>query len=93
MKSLFLLVFVMACSSRPGQLTDKAKDVEVYANKPADCNAVGKVTGNDKNGITELATNDARNQAAKLKATGIVVNQEVPNGKGRTVHATAYDCN
>jgi hypothetical protein len=40
-----------------------------------------------------LATNHALNQAAELKGTGIVVNQEVPNGNKRAVHATAYQCN
>lgn len=93
MKSLFLLVLVAACSSRPGQLSNKAKDVEVYANKPADCHVVGKVVGTDKNGSTELATNDARNKAVELKATGIHINQEVPNGNARSVYATAYECN
>lgn len=93
MKFFFLLVLTIACSSQPGVLTSKAQDLEIYANKPADCQVVARVVGMDKNGSTELATNDALNQAAKVKATGIVVNQEVPNGKSRAVHATAYRCN
>jgi hypothetical protein len=93
MKFFILLVLVGACSSQPGVLNEKAKDLEVYTNKPAGCNVVGKVVGMDENGSTELATNHALNQAAQLKATGIVVNQEVPNGNKRAVHATAYQCN
>lgn len=93
MKFLILLALSMACASNPGVLTEKAKDLEVYPNKPANCNVVGRVVGVDKNGSTELATNHALNQAASLKASGIFVNQEVPNGKARAIHATAYQCN
>ncbi len=93
MKFLILMVLVVSCSSNPGVLTPKAQDLEVYANKPAGCNVVGKVVGQDANGSTELATTHALNQAAVLNATGIVVNQEVPNGNKRAVHATAYQCN
>lgn len=93
MKFLILLALGAACSSHPGILTAKAKDLEVYPNKPVGCNVVGKVVGVDKSGSTELATNHALNQAAEVKATGIVVNQEVPNGNSRSVYATAYQCN
>jgi hypothetical protein len=48
--------------------------------------------GHDKQGSKELAQNEALNQAAKMKATGIFVNQEVPNGAHMAVHATAYRC-
>lgn len=92
MKSLILLVVLAACSSDPSKLTEKAKNLEVYATKPTSCQVVGKVVGLDKNGSTELATNHALNEAAKAGATGIFVNQEVPNGKSRAVHATAYKC-
>jgi hypothetical protein len=92
MKFIFLLALSVACASRPAMLTEKAKDLEIYPSKPANCHVVGKVIGTDDNGSTELATNQALNQAAELKATGIQINQEVPNGKSRAVHATAYDC-
>lgn len=92
MKFLMLLLGVAACSSHPGVLSEKAKELEVYASKPANCSVVGKLVGADDNGSTELATNHARNQAAKLNATGIFVDQEVPNGKKRSVYATAYQC-
>ncbi len=94
MKYLILLALSAACASKhPGVLTENAKNLEVYASKPANCQVMGKVVGIDENGSTELATNDALNQAAVLKASGIFVNQEVPNGKSRAVHATAYQCN
>lgn len=93
MKFLIVLIFAFACASNPGQLSEKAKNLEVYSNKPSGCHIVGKVVGIDKNGSTELATNHALNQAADLNANGIFVNQEVPNGNTRAVHATAYHCN
>lgn len=93
MKFFVLLVLGFACASNPGILTDKAKGLEVYASAPAKCNVVGKITGIDQNGSPELAINHALNQAAKLGATGIVVNQEIPNGNKRAAHVTAYQCN
>lgn len=87
-----LFLFFIACSSPKGALSNKAKELEIYAMKPSDCQVVGKVTGQNSDGSTELATNDALNQAAKIGATGIFVNQEVPNGILRAVHATAYKC-
>jgi ABC-type Zn uptake system ZnuABC Zn-binding protein ZnuA len=93
MKYLMLLAVVACASKNPGQLSQKAKDLEVYATKPTTCQVVGKIVGTDENGSTELATNNALNQAAEMGASGIFVNQEVPNGKARAVHATAYNCN
>jgi hypothetical protein len=93
MKYLFSIFLVAACSSKqPQQLTEKAKNLEIYLQKPNQCRVVGKVVGVNEIGSVELATNDALNQAADLKATGIFVNQEVPNGQKRSVHATAYEC-
>lgn len=92
MKYLILTAFLAACSSKPAQLTDKAKNLEVYATRPSDCRVVGRVVGVDKSGSKELALNDALNQAADLKATGLFVNQEVPNGSVMNVHGTAYQC-
>lgn len=92
MKYLILAMFVAACASKPVQLSDKAKDLEVYATKPTDCKVQGRVVGVDKNSSKEIALNDALNQAADLGATGLFVNQEVPNGKVMHVHGTAYKC-
>lgn len=92
MKYLLPLIFLGACSSGPVQLSDEAKNLEVYGTKPVDCRVAGRVVGTDKNGSKELALNHALNQAADLGATGIYVNQEVPNGAVMNVHATAYQC-
>lgn len=92
MKYFILTFLVISCSSRPVQLSEKAKNLEVYATKPSDCRIMGKVVGVNKDASKELALNDALNQAAELKATGVFVNQEVPNGKLFNVHATAYQC-
>lgn len=92
MKYLIPLIMLGACSSGPVQLSNKAKNLEVYAQKPVDCRVQGKVVGKDEMGSKELALNDALNQAADLNASGIFVNQEVPNGKVMNVYATAYQC-
>lgn len=93
MKYFIFLALFSACSSGPHQLSNKAKELEVYSTKPNDCRVVGRVLGKDENGSKELALNHALNQAADLKASGIYVNQEVPNGRVMEVHATAHDCN
>ena len=92
MKYLIPMIFMFSCSSRPSQLNEKARDLEVYSSKPTDCRVAGRVVGVDKTGSKELALNDALNQAADLDANGLFVNQEVPNGKVMNVHATAYQC-
>lgn len=92
MKSLFMLLILTACASDQGQLTDKARDIEVFTNKPSNCSVMAKIVGTDKMGSKELALNHALNQAAKLGASGLHVNQEVPNGNNMTVYATAYRC-
>jgi hypothetical protein len=92
MKYFLLLTSVLACSStNNNKLSTKAKDLEVYGTKPT-CSVVGKVVGVDKMGSKEIALNHAINQAAELGATGIFVNQEVPNGSKMQVFATAYQC-
>jgi hypothetical protein len=92
MKYLIPMLILVSCSSRPAQLTEKAKELEVYANKPVDCRVTGKVVGESKMGSRELALNDALNQASDLNATGIFINEEVPNGSLMKVFATAYQC-
>jgi hypothetical protein len=92
MKYLIFAFIVISCSSRSIQLTEKAKNLEVYATKPNDCRVAGRIVGINNEGSKELALNDALNQAADLKASGIYVNQEVPNGSVMNVHATAYQC-
>lgn len=87
-----LFFLLVACAGQKGALSEKAKQLEIYVNKPSNCQVVGKVIGQNSDASTELATNDALNQAAKLGASGIYVNQEVPNGVLRAVHATAYKC-
>ncbi len=91
MKYVFVLAFLAACGSKY-QLSDKAKDLEVYATKPQGCTAMERVVGVHEKGSKDLALNHALNQAADLGATGVFVNQEVPNGSTMAVHATAYRC-
>ncbi len=93
MKSLLLCLIAISCASGPqGQLTDEARELEIFATKPTNCSVQGRVVGVDETGSRELALNRAVNQAAALKATGLFVNQEVQNGKVMNVHATAYKC-
>ncbi len=93
MKYLIFTFFLTSCSSVPEQLTEKGKNIEIYAQKPSDCQVTGRIIGVDKKGSKELALNQALNEAAKLGSTGIFVNQEIPNGSVMSVHATAYNCN
>jgi len=93
MKFLIFSFFLISCSSAPEQLTEKGKNVEIYAQKPSDCRVTGRIVGVDKKGSKELALNQALNEAGKLGSTGIFVNQEIPNGQFMSVHATAYNCN
>ncbi len=93
MKYVVLCLVMISCASKPqGQLTDLARELEVFATKPTNCTVQGRVVGIDETGSRELALNRAINQAADLKATGLFVNQEVQNGKVMNVHATAYKC-
>ncbi len=93
MKYLVLIVFIISCAGPSGKLTEKAKKLEVFSTRPAKCRVIDKVIGTDKNGTSELAVNHALNQAADLGASGIFITEEIPNGKNRTVHAIAYECN
>jgi hypothetical protein len=93
MKYLLLMIITASCASKPVQLTEKAQSLEVYGTKPVDCRVMGRLVGVNKEGSKELALNHALNQAAKLEATGVYVNQEVPNGSLMNVHVTAYQCN
>lgn len=93
MKYLILISMSIACASKPNyELSKEAKELEVFVNKPQNCHVVGKVIGTSKMGSKELALNDALNQSAKLNATGLHVNQEVPNGAIMKVFGTAYKC-
>lgn len=92
MNYLFFMIILASCSSKPTQLTSKARSLEVYPTKPTDCRVAGRVVGVNKIGSKELALNDALNQAADLNASGVFVNQEVPNGSVMNIHATAYQC-
>ncbi|HXH32395.1 MAG TPA: hypothetical protein VNJ01_16460 [Bacteriovoracaceae bacterium] len=93
MKFLFLAMVVTACSSKPAKLHQASRNIEVFENVPTDCRVLGKFVGLDKTGSKDMALNHALNQAADMGATGVVINQEVPNGKIMNVHTTAYQCN
>jgi hypothetical protein len=93
MKYLVLIYLLVSCAGDPTQLNQRAKSLEIFTTRPAmACTVVGRVVGVDRQGSRELAVNRALNAAAKQGATGILINQEVPNGPVITVHATAYNC-
>ncbi len=89
-----MMTIAMVCScSSPGQLTAKAKEIEVLKQKPGtECHVVGKIVGENAQGSPDLALNHARNLAVDLDANALFVNQEVPNGVVMQVHATAFKC-
>ena len=91
--TIALIFAASACSTSKTTLTDSGKEVQLFPNKPGqECNVVGKVVGENEQGSPDLARNHARNLAGKLKANGIFINQEVPNGGVIKVYATAYQC-
>jgi hypothetical protein len=94
MKVMFFLllpVLTVSCATSY-QLNEESKKVEIYSSAPKDCVVVGKVEGVHKKGSMDLARNQAINEASKLGANGVVINQEIPNGMKNEVFATAYKC-
>ncbi len=90
----FVVISFVHCASNPNQLTEEGKKVQVMSGKkPMEgCEVVDKVTGeNDINSI-QVATNKARNMAAKKGANYILVEDELLNGSHAKVIATAYSC-
>jgi hypothetical protein len=88
-----LLTLLTACSAGQTKLSDEAKELQLFPNKPgSECAVVGKVVGENGQGSVDLARNHARNLAAKLGANGMFIDQEVPNGAKMRVFATAYQC-
>lgn len=92
MRFLLTLIFLASCSNAPVELSPEAQNIEVLTSKPQGCKTVGKVVGKDENGSMEMALTRALMEAEKLGATSLFVNQEVPNGKEMSVHATSYKC-
>jgi hypothetical protein len=96
MRSLYLVPLtslLIACSAGQTKLSDEAKELQLFPNKPgAECAVVGKVVGENGQGSVDLARNHARNLAAKLGANGMFIDEEVPNGAKMRVFATAYQC-
>lgn len=88
----FLALSLMVSCSTSYQLDEQSKKIEIYSTAPKDCVVVGKVEGLHKKGSMDLARNQAINEAAKLGANGVVINQEIPNGMKNEVFATAYKC-
>ena len=93
MKLMIFLVSVMAvgCSSSH-QLNAESKQIEIYSSAPKDCVVVGKVVGSHLEGSMDLARNQAINKANELGANGVVVDQEIPNGRKMNSYVTAYKC-
>jgi uncharacterized protein YbjQ (UPF0145 family) len=93
MKYLVLFLVIYGCAGDPTRKPERAESIQIFTVRPAmACEVIGKVKGIDRQGSRELALNRAIQAARKLGATGIVINQEVPNGPVITVHATAYNC-
>lgn len=97
MRNVFVVCFIfgliVSCGSNPSVLSEKGKAVKVIEGKPnSNCEVVGKVVGENEFGSVDVAKNDARNKAANLKATHILIKDEVSNGNKWEVHALAYEC-
>jgi len=91
LSSLILLATLASCSTSTTQLSDSGKNVRVYPNRRGlQCEVVGKVVGENKEGSVELARNHARNLAGEKGADGIVFDEEIQNGSNWKVHSTAF---
>lgn len=91
--SLGLSLFILAsCSSNPYKLTEEGKKVELKSNRPKNCEVIGRVSGESKDGEFEAAKNVARNNAAEKGADSLFINDQVQNGAIVKVLGTAYKC-
>lgn len=89
----FLALVLASCSSSSPQLSSAGEQVKVLVNKKASgCKVLEKVVGKNEQGSQDLAENDARNLAGKVKANSIYFDEVVATGATVKVYATAYWC-
>ena len=88
-----LILFSCSSSQTAIKLTDGGRNVKVLDSKPgSNCEVMGKVEGLNDFGSVEVARVDARNQAAKMNANFIYINEEIMNGNQWKINAMAYEC-
>lgn len=94
MKAFYLLIsifLITSCAVSKTKLSDDGKDVKVLSVPSKKCDVIGKVTGENKEGIDQLAQNHARNLAAKMDGNAIYM-EMVTNGNDIKAIGTAYQC-
>lgn len=91
--ALILLLTVVSCGVSKKKLSKDGMKVKILDRKGSNCSTVDKVVGENEMDSEELATNHARNLAAKSGGNAIVVDEVVDNGGVVKVYATAYRCN
>lgn len=94
-KVLAVILFMAGCSN--ALTSEGAKVLEADEKMVAQCTFVGSVTGISMAGNTqtqamERARNSARDQAAKLGATHVVLGDMTPAHHSYTVSGRAYRC-
>ena len=89
-----VVIALTGCSSNPGVLTEYGKKVEiVLPAKVSNCDIIGKVIGENKDGSLEMAKIDLRNRASRMSSDSVVVKEVVQNGSHFLINALAYKCN
>lgn len=90
--AILMCLIIASCSSGPTRLSDEGKNVKVVLQKPSKCEVAGNVEGKTDSGIRDVAMNEARNKAADMDATHLMVKETVTNGKNIVVLGIAYQC-
>ncbi len=89
---LIILLLVQSCASDKLTEAGRAVKIEEKRSLSKNCEAVGRVSGTNKEGLVALAQNRMLNDAAKLGATAVTIDETITNGKEQTVLGTAYLC-
>ncbi|HLE10950.1 MAG: hypothetical protein A2504_09125 [Bdellovibrionales bacterium RIFOXYD12_FULL_39_22] len=91
--TLLALSTITSCANAD-RLTDTAREIKIAEKRSISnsCEVVGRVEGINKEGLVSLAQNRLLNQAAKIDANTVTIDETVTNGKEQKVMGTAYIC-
>lgn len=88
-----LILVLASCGTSSPQLSSGGEQVKILLNKKeSGCKVLDKVVGENDQGSQDLAENNARNLAGKVKANAIYFDEVVATGSNIKVYGTAYWC-
>lgn len=85
-----MLFGLVSCAVSKTKLSDDGKKVKIITHAEG-CSALGKVVGENEEGIAELAQNHARNLAAKMEGDSVML-ETVSNGNMVKANGVVYQC-